>query len=234
MLVELENKFGDAVSLDDILGIDDGSGGGRRASVAEEEAAMGMTLLEAHEEQKHAHKKRFKAPTDQKNAAFAKAKRNKVEKDFLGEQKIWTKQTVKATRKKLRDQAKQGEEEGLQLEAQYVYSGQKLQYTEARKRQMRETLAKDKGATYTYSNDFQSLAVEMVDEDKVRRDEAAESQARWKTQRGFIYPAPRPASEFNKHPKAPSGPRREELAQPWVENENNKPPMSRDDKKFDP
>ena len=28
-------------------------------------------------------------------------------------------------------------------------------------------------------------------------------------------------------------PRREELAQPWVENENNKPPMSRDDKKFD-
>ena len=61
---------------------------------------------------------------------------------------------------------KQEEEDGLALEAQYVYSGQKLQYTEARKKQMRETLVKDKGATYTYSNDFQSLAVEMVDEDR--------------------------------------------------------------------
>jgi hypothetical protein len=200
MLVELENKFGDAVSLDDILGVDDGSGGGRRASVAVEEQALGMSLVSATEANatKLHTKTVFKAPTDQKNAAFAKAKRNKVEKDFLGEQKIATKSTMRATKLKLKEEQEQEEE------VIYTYSGQALQYTEQKKKEMRERLAKEPNATYTYSNDFQSLAVEMVDEVKVVRDEAAESKGRWKTGKGFVYPAPRPSKEFNEHPKAPS------------------------------
>jgi hypothetical protein len=202
MLVELENKFGDAVSLDDILGVDDGTGGGRRASIVSEEAALGMSLVSATEAgaTKLHTKQVFKAATDQKNAAFAKAKKNKVEKDYLGEQKIATKTTIKMIKQKIKKEL----EETAGEEVIYTYSGQALQYTEAKKKEMREKLVKDKNATYTYSNDFQSLAVEMVDEVKVARDEAAESKGRWKTGKGFVYPAPRPASEFNKHPMQPS------------------------------
>ena len=99
----------------------------------------------------------------------------------------------------------------------YMYSGQKRQTTEHFKAELRSRLAKDYHATYTYSKELQSLAMCMVDEDKIAQDELKASKKKWTTQRGFIYPVPRPASEYNRHPRQLSEARREELTQEWVD-----------------
>lgn len=41
---------------------------------------------------------------------------------------------------------------------------------------MRERLAKDKGATYTYSTDYVSQTVSMVDESRLKEDQEVRPQ----------------------------------------------------------
>ena len=84
---------------------------------------------------------------------------------------------------------------------------------------MRDRLASDTKSSYTYSTEFQSLAMCMVDEDRIMADAALASRRKWTTQRGFVYPAPRSAQEFIRHPHAPSAQRVEELKEPWIENQ---------------
>lgn len=67
----------------------------------------------------------------------------------------------------------------------------------------------------------------MVDEERLKQDEAAESKTKWKTSRGFVYPAPRKAVEFIQHPMKPSDSRIDTLKLPWVENELHPQPVSR-------
>lgn len=92
---------------------------------------------------------------------------------------------------------------------------------------MRQQLAKDRYATYTYSTEFQSLAVNLVDPDAVRQSEAAASRRKWTTQRGFVYPVPRQPDEYYRHKDAPSEARREDLREPFVDNANHPKPVSR-------
>lgn len=112
----------------------------------------------------------------------------------------------------------------------YVYSGQALQHTLRKQREMAARLSKDPKSTYTYSADFQSLAAMMVDEDKIRRDEAAEAASRWMTPGGFVYPPARTPQELIKHPKQVSESRQEDLRVAWVENELHPKPVSRSGK----
>lgn len=93
---------------------------------------------------------------------------------------------------------------------------------------MRRQLAKDHHATYTYSKDFQSLAVSLVDVDAMRQTEELENRKKWTTQRGFVYPAPRNTEEYYKHPNAPSEARCEDLREPFVDNSNHPKPVSRE------
>jgi len=233
MLIEMENKYGESISVEDIDGADDEPGmtmtgahvldslhGSQHAMKITDMATVAGAAVTAI----RIMKKKYKADTDQTNAAFMKSKRDKVTRDFIAEQKTETMKTMRETKQKLATMEAEPE-----LEARYVYSGQKLQYTEMKKREMRERLGGDKTATYTYSADFQSLAVELVDEGKIKRDEEADAKKKWVTKRGFVYPAPKPPSEFNKHSKAPDASRAEELEQPWVENENHPAPVSRDE-----
>lgn len=44
-----------------------------------------------------------------------------------------------------------------------------------------------------------------------------EEPSRWKTRRGFVYPAPKLASDYATHPGRPTDYRRQELAEPWTE-----------------
>jgi len=69
--------------------------------------------------------------------------------------------------------------------------------------------------------------VSMVDETRLRLDAEAESKARWKTKRGFVYPAPRKVEDFAKHDGKPSAARIDSLQEPWVENELHPPPAAR-------
>ena len=97
----------------------------------------------------------------------------------------------------------------------FVYSSQRLNYTEMQKERMRQRLAKDKRSTYTYSADFQSLTVSLVNESEIEQQAAAAARSKWTTKRGFVYPAPKDPEEFRRHPKALSDARKEDLRQPW-------------------
>lgn len=46
----------------------------------------------------------------------------------------------------------------------YMYSGQKLRWTELAKEELRQKLAKVKNATFTYSTEFNSLTMPVVNE----------------------------------------------------------------------
>ena len=57
----------------------------------------------------------------------------------------------------------------------------------------------------------------------MRQIEEAEARKRWTTQRGFVYPPPKDAEEYIRHPLAPSAARRDALMQPWEEAEGSAP-----------
>ena len=98
----------------------------------------------------------------------------------------------------------------------FIYSGQKLNWSEWQKEQMRQRLGKDKKSTYTYSQEFNSLTMSLVNEVKhgfldsfslgtdafpfgvalatqaeMEQLEQKASRRKWTTKRGFVYPAPR-------------------------------------------
>lgn len=106
-------------------------------------------------------------------------------------------------------------------------SGQKLQYTELKKGELRAKLSREKNSHFTYSKEYLAAAVSMVDDVKVAVDEARASQAKWMTAKGFTYPAPRKVSEFAAVPLRPSEARADELREMWVENEMHPMPVGR-------
>ena len=81
-----------------------------------------------------------------------------------------------------------------------MYSTQKLAYTEIKKAQLRDRLSKEKNCTFTYSQDYTSQTVSMVDAERLKHVLEEENRKMWKTKKGFKYPAPRKASEWNVHP----------------------------------
>ena len=97
----------------------------------------------------------------------------------------------------------------------FMCSGQKLNFIEWQKSRLRDRLARSKGATFTYSKHFHSLSFCLVDEEKVVQKEKQNSQQKFTTPSGFIYPAPRTAKECREHPRKLSAARIEELQQPY-------------------
>ena len=99
----------------------------------------------------------------------------------------------------------------------YMYSGQKLNTSEWQKDLMRQRLAKDKQATYTYGKEYGSLTVSLVDQAAEERQALDASKKAWKTVSGFIYPPHRTRDEDMVHPSRPPSPRIDELKEPWVD-----------------
>ena len=75
----------------------------------------------------------------------------------------------------------------------------------------------DTKASYTYSKDFFSATIAPVNPDEVWAEEEAKSKERWITKRGLVWPAPKEPAEYNKHAKAPSAARQDDLNEQWVE-----------------
>merc|ERR1712166_1102528 len=72
----------------------------------------------------------------------------------------------------------------------FVYSGQKLQYTELQKEMIRERAAKDKDNHYTYSQTYLSGSLCPVNEADIAQQELALSKTAMMSDKGFVYPAP--------------------------------------------
>jgi hypothetical protein len=75
----------------------------------------------------------------------------------------------------------------------------------------RDRLKDDRDATYTYSKDFQSQTLVLVDEYADRLKIQAAHKAKNFSKKGFVYPAPKTREELTVHPKKPSAVRIEEL-----------------------
>jgi hypothetical protein len=168
---------------------------------------------------------RRKAPTDSRNSAFEESRRAYSAPDFLTSQREELERTLAHfEEQKL---VRMAERAADPVPSKFVYSGQKLQYTELKKGEMRAKLGREKNTHFTYSKDYLAAAVSMVDETRLKLDAEAEARAAWKTKRGFVYPAPKKVVEFAQHPSKPSNSRIDALKEPWVENEMHPLPVGR-------
>lgn len=70
----------------------------------------------------------------------------------------------------------------------------------------------DPDTRYTYCQDYlHSMTVVPVNVEALKKQEAMESQARWKTEDGWIFPGMHTALENNQNPKQPHPSRIDEL-----------------------
>ena len=143
--------------------------------------------------------------------------RSRTERDFLAQQREALDSAKQAHGMARAARAEERANETVPTD--WCYGSQKLNYTELKKQQLRTRLALDKSATFTYSQDFVSQTVSLVDEFRIAQNAAAESRKAWMTPKGFVYPAPKPKGEYALHPHKPSASRIDMLKEPWVENE---------------
>ena len=90
--------------------------------------------------------------------------------------------------------------EGVEV---YLYSGQKLNYFEQQKEEIRKYVANDKAHFYTYSPEHLSLAFPIINENEIAIKEKMLNQSKWKTPDGFHNVVKKPKEEYNAHPKKP-------------------------------
>jgi len=99
----------------------------------------------------------------------------------------------------------------------YLYSGQKLNTGEWQKEVMRQRLLSQKNSSFTHGQEFGSLTVSLVNEEKAQQETAAKSKAAWKTKEGFVYPPQKTLEVDLVHPKRLPSTRVDDLAEPWIE-----------------
>lgn len=97
----------------------------------------------------------------------------------------------------------------------FLYSQQSKNFKAQAFNVLRDRVAQDKNATYTFSQDFVSQTVCVVDEDQLVKNAKAESKAAMLTAKGFQYPKPKTRAELLLHPQRPSEARIEELKEPF-------------------
>ena len=195
------------------------------AGTAVEAALLATTMMQGGGGGGAAVSVRRKAPTDATNPKFEESKRNYQPPNFIQEQQEELEKSMAEF--EVAKAATMAERAADPVPAKFVYSGQKLQYTELKKGEMRAKLGREKNTHFTYAQGYLAAAVSMVDETRLKKDQELESKAQWKTKRGFVYPAPKKVAEFAAHPHKPSTSRVEELKEPWVENEMHPLPVGR-------
>ncbi|CAM9166251.1 unnamed protein product [Chrysoparadoxa australica] len=231
-LLQVESKYGESISLEDIgcvrapphgtetttdhqhhhQGIGAASTGELSGSDASTAVPEGIDSSKPCQV-----RVRLKAPTDATNPKFEAAITGRTATNFLSKQR----EVLDTVRSEFEVQRKQREAERAAdpVPSDHCYGPQKLNYTELKKEELRRRLAQEKNVTFTYSSDFVSQTVSLVDEHRIAEEAAAESRSTWMTKRGFVFPAPKKPSEYAVHPRKPSQSRIDILREPWVENE---------------
>lgn len=245
MILQIESKFGEPItttdidgrpeqfdkSKDDILDIDVTDE--TTASPSSSSNASQSTHEREGEESQPLPKEKMvprrKAPTDTSNSEYESFLRTRDVVDYVELRKRESQEAAKVyvewRNERNLDHAKD------EVRSDFIYSIQKLQYTELKKAEQRSRLRAEKNATFVRSDrsDFLNLTVPLVDETRLKQDAAAESRSRWKTTKGFVYPAPKAVEDYNVHPRKLSGARVDELKEPWVEGSTMGSDLSRVD-----
>ncbi|KDO32742.1 hypothetical protein SPRG_02440 [Saprolegnia parasitica CBS 223.65] len=226
MLLEVESKYGESITLEDIHGVDNGHVAVPRRMTLDcldkDVVQAALSSLSATKHHSPHSSLRLKAATDASNPAYDQAKREWQPRDYVDERR-----REKAVADEAFAAAKANEPPRDDAPV-YIYSGQKLRTQDLEKDAMRARLAKDRHATFTDSEEFNSLTWSLVDENRLAQIAESTSKALYTTPSGFVYPPPRQPSEFYKHEKAPSAARCEELSAPWIENLYHPQPVERD------
>jgi hypothetical protein len=97
----------------------------------------------------------------------------------------------------------------------YVYSQQKMNFRNLAFEDLRTRLAKEKDVTYTYSQDFVSQTISVVDEAMEKQKQKEDNIKHFLTPSGFTYPKPKTREDLIIHPKRPSDARIDDLKDPW-------------------
>ena len=74
---------------------------------------------------------------------------------------------------------------GLDGQEVYIYSGQKLQFSELQKEEMRQRLSKDPNHHDTYSGEYLSQSFCLVNEGEIKLREEEEAKSRMLTKGSF-------------------------------------------------
>jgi len=106
---------------------------------------------------------------------------------------------------------------GHEADEIHVYSGMPRGWTAQQRHAMTQRLASDTKGQYSYSKDFGSATVVLVDEEEERRIAREQDEARRTTTRGFVYPAPTRPQDRQRHPGALSESRKADLQVPWAD-----------------
>ena len=210
MIIQVESKYGESISMEDILGVKP------KKKIRSWEVKEEIIVEEEEEVVEEKKIDKLKADTDARNPEFDEHLRTRKTKDFLGLQDELLTEAKKEGERRL--EARKAAD-ALEDPVRFMYSSQRLAYTEIKKEKMRQRLSKAKNCTFTYSQQFTSQTVSMVDAERLKQVEEEESRSRWKTKKGFVYPAPRKATEYAVHPQKPSQSRIEILTEEWIENE---------------
>lgn len=174
-------------------------------------------------------------PLDCWNAAFDGAIKGRSTRNFVLERRLESLRVRREARQKAEERRARALAASEALKAHgghpsgrvYMYSGQRCNHAEAQKRLMRERLKKVRNACFTYSKDFQSQSVPLVGDEALTLFSREADPSKWRTERGFLYPAPKSPGEYNAHPKKPSASRVAMLREPWVENQLHHAPVAR-------
>ena len=81
---------------------------------------------------------------------------------------------------------------------------------------MRERLSQVKNSTFTFSRDFDSQTLCMVDVEKNKKEVEEQSRQGWLTKKGFRYPAAKTRQDLITHPKRPTDLTIGDLKEPWT------------------
>ena len=244
-LEELESKYGETVTLMDMFGRNRVR---RRVSVESASKALmgnvgagkakslegGMSLFATTKLVQKARRVRLKAATDATNKQFEelmKTRASEPGKDYLSSHMDEAKKLRMITRRK-----KQLEWEAAKNNPNpvYIYGNQKLSSKAAAQAKLRKRIAKDKNAVFTYSKDYVSQTVTTVDPEEVAKEEERQHKARFVTSTGFVYPPPKDPKDYNKHPRAPSDFRVDELREQWQDPTRPASPSQERGSMFDP
>ena len=159
MITSIESKYGESISLEDILGVKPKKKI-RSWEVVDEQVVE--EEVQVVEEKKGPPVRN--GPTDDKNPEFDKYLKTRKAPDYIGEQTVLLKEAQEdADRRRV----KREEEDALEDPNRHTYSTQKLAYTEIKKAQMRDRLRKEKNCTFTYSKDYTSQTISMVDAERL-------------------------------------------------------------------
>lgn len=166
------------------------------------------------------------APTECWNDAYEEylATRPAHRTNFLAEQRelkreAWNNMLVRTAKREAESEdilikvlGKDAVEAGAKI---YCYASQSENFKVKAFSELRNRIAKFNDATYTFSKDFISQTICVVDEDADKKTIEAEKRSHWLTQTGFTYPKPKTLVDLITHPKRPSEARIEDLKDPW-------------------